>query len=103
MSATRLTFGLFFTALLQACVSPANLAERPMEPLFRVNHSSHSSASTYYQLGKFHQERGRLDLAGEAFRHSLKLDANSLDSRNALAAVYFHQGRLDEARALLVS
>jgi hypothetical protein len=68
-----------------------------------VNHSSHAAASTYYLLGKFHQERGRLDLAMEAFRHSLTLDAKGLDARNALAAVYSQQSRLDDAKALLAS
>jgi hypothetical protein len=103
MSKLSLTTGVLCTTLLQACMSPPKVVEKPMEPVFRVNHSSHAAASTYYQLGKFHQERGRLDLAAEAYRHSLTLDAKGLEARNALAAVYSQQGRLDEAKALLVS
>ena len=73
-----------------------------MEPLLRLGHSSGQTARSYYQLGKYHQERGNHDLAVEAYKHSLVLDRRQLEARNALAAVYSRQGKLDEAKSLLL-
>lgn len=88
--------------LLQACVAPPTNQEMSIQPLLRVRHSSDQSAATYYQLGKYHQKRGNLDLALEAFTQSIALDRRQLEARNALAAIHSRQGRLDEAKALLL-
>ena len=89
--------------LLQACIAPPAIKkEMAMEPLLRVRHSSEQTAATYYQLGKYHQERGSLDLARDSYKHSLSLDKRQLDARNALATIYSQQGKLDEAKALLL-
>ena len=89
--------------LLQACIAPPAIKkEMAMEPLLRVRHSSEQTAATYYQLGKYHQERGSLDLARDSYKHSLSLDNRQLDARNALATIYSQQGKLDEAKALLL-
>lgn len=103
MNNVRLLAPVLCTTLLQACMSPARLADKPMEPVFRVSHSAHSVASTYYQLGKYHQQRGHLQLAHDAYSHSISLDAKGVDARNALAAVLSQQGKLQEAKALLLS
>lgn len=86
--------------LLQACVAPPIKKEMAMEPVLRVRHSSEQTAATYYQLGKYHQERGRYDLASQAYKDSIALDRQQLNAPNALATVYAQQGRLDEAKAL---
>ncbi|MDO8458925.1 MAG: tetratricopeptide repeat protein [Burkholderiaceae bacterium] len=91
--------------LLQACVAPptkqAVATELAIQPVLRVRHSSDQSAATYYQLGKYHQERGNFDLARTAYEYAITLDSRQLEPRNALAALHAQQGRLDEASALL--
>ena len=91
--------------LLQACAAPPPQVakkELAMEPLLRLGHSSGQTALSYYQLGKYHQERGNDALAIDAYRHSLVLDSQQLEARNALAAVYSQQRKLDEAKSLLL-
>ncbi len=88
--------------LLQACVAPPTRQEMSMQPVLRVRHSSDQTAATYYQLGKYHQERGNLDLALAAYTHSIALDSRQLEARNAIAAIQSKQGKLDEAKAVLL-
>jgi len=88
--------------LLQACVAPPTQKELAMQPVLRVRHSADQAAATYYQLGKYHQERGNLDLARAAYAYSVELDGRQLEARNALAAIHAQQGRLEDARVLLL-
>jgi hypothetical protein len=101
MNKIGLSAGVFATTLLQACMSPPKVADKPVEPVFRVNHSPELSAETHYQLGRYHQERGHLDLARDAFTRAIGHQEKDLHARNALAAVYAQQGRYDEAKDLL--
>lgn len=87
--------------LLQACAAPPTKQELDMQPLLQVRHSSDQLATTYYQLGKYHQERGNLDLALAAYIRSIELDSRQLEARNALASIHSLQGRLDEAKSIL--
>ena len=85
--------------------APATVAEIPhlaIQPVMRVSHSANQSAATFYQLGKYHSERGNLDFARSAYEASITLDGQQLDARNALAALDATQGKLDAAKALLV-
>lgn len=85
--------------------APATVAEIPqlaIQPVMRVSHSANQSAATFYQLGKYHLERGNLDFARSAYEASITLDGQQLDARNALAALDATQGKLDAAKALLV-
>ena len=86
-------------SLLQACTTPPMLG---MQAVLRVHHSSDQTAATYYQLGKYHQEHGNLELAVTAYTHSIALDSRQLEPRNALAAALAGQGRLDEAKSVLL-
>lgn len=102
--------------MLQACMTtphttdevaaaPATVAEIPqlaIQPVMRVSHSANQSAATFYQLGKYHSERGNLDFARSAYEASITMDGQQLDARNALAALDATQGKLDAAKALLV-
>ena len=88
--------------LLQACSTPPTRQELAMQAVLRVRHSSDQTAMTYYQLGKYHQEHGNLELAVTAYTHSIALDSRQLEPRNALAAVLAGQGRLDEAKSVLL-
>lgn len=88
--------------LLQACVAPPTQKELTMQPVLRVRHSADQTAATYYQLGKYHQERGNVDLARAAYAYSVELDGRQLEARNALAAIHAQQGRLEDAKVLLL-
>jgi tetratricopeptide (TPR) repeat protein len=85
--------------------SPATVAETTkiaVQPVMRVSHSANQSAATFYQLGKYHVERGNLDFARSAYEASITLDGQQLDARNALAALDATQGKLDSSKALLI-
>ena len=88
--------------MLQACVAPPTQKELAMQPVLRVRHSADQTAATYYQLGKYHQERGNVDLARAAYAYSVELDGRQLEARNALAAIHAQQGRLEDAKVLLL-
>jgi Flp pilus assembly protein TadD len=107
--------------LLQACMTPPAAREAPalsaptaappsvaentelaIKPVMRVRHSADQSAATFYQLGKYHLERGNLDFARSAYEASITLDGQQLEARNALAALDATQGKLESAKALLI-
>jgi Tfp pilus assembly protein PilF len=91
--------------LLQACATPP--APTPpramkMEPLLQVRNSTDQNAATYYRLGKFHQARGNMEAARDAYVQSIGLDRRQIEARNALAVLDSEAGRLDDAKAMLV-
>jgi hypothetical protein len=88
--------------LLAACVAPPIQREIAMQPVLQVRHSADKVAATYYQLGKYHHEHGNLDLALAAYIRSIELDRRQLEARNALASIHLKQGRLDEAKSILL-
>jgi Tfp pilus assembly protein PilF len=92
--------------LLQGCVTPPApppAASRAMktEPLLQVQNAGSQSAATYYQLGKFHQERGNKEAARAAYVQSIGLDRRQIEARNALAVLHSEDGQLEDARVLL--
>lgn len=90
--------------LLQGCVTPPPAAApraMKMEPLLQVQNSGSNTAATYYQLGKFYQERGNREAARTAYVQSIGLDRRQIEARNALAVLHAEDGKLDEAKALL--
>lgn len=101
MNKIGLSAAVFATTFLQACMSPPTVVEKPVEPVFRVNHAADLSGETYYRLGRYHQQRGQLELALDAFTRSIDRDEKDLLARNALAAVYAQQGRYSEAKDML--
>jgi hypothetical protein len=66
-----------------------------------VRNSVDQSAATYYQLGKFHRERGNREQARAAYVQSIGLDRRQIEARNALAVLNSEDGKLDDAKALL--
>lgn len=94
------------TCLLQACIAPQTKPAKAMEltftPILRMQHSANQSAATYYQLGKYHLERGNLELARAAYDTSIAMDGRQLEARNAIAALDAQEGRLDEAKDRLL-
>lgn len=88
--------------LLQACSSAPTKQTLALQPLLRITDSGNQTAASYYQLGKYHQERGQLDLANNAYIHAIELSSQPLEPRNALATILAQQGRLDEAKSMLL-
>ena len=74
-----------------------------MQPATQVRHSANQTATSYYQVGRYHQERGDLELALMAYTYSIARDGGQLDARNAAAAIHAQQGRLDQAKAMLLA
>ena len=89
--------------LLQACAVPGGQRELLVQPALQVRHSGNETANAYYQMGKYHQERGDLDLALTAFTYAIARDPRHLDARNAAASIHAQQGRLDQARAMMLA
>jgi hypothetical protein len=73
-------------ALLAGCTAPrppSALKPAPpppqlkMEAVLRIHHSPQQSAASWYQLARYHQQRGERDLARAAYAESLALDARA--------------------------
>ncbi len=99
-----LTFraGILGACLLQACAGPAP-REMLVQPALHVRHSANETANAYYAMGKFHQEKGDLSLALTAYTYAIARDGRHLEARNAAAAIHAQQGRLDQARAMMLA
>jgi hypothetical protein len=88
--------------LLAACAAPPAKAPLAMEALLRISHSGGQTAANWYQLGKYHQQRGQFDLALKAYAAAIAEGGGQLEPRNAQATVLALQGRLDEAQQTLL-
>ena len=88
--------------MLQACATSPAPQVIATQSVMQVRNSADRTAATYYQLGKYHQQRGDTDLARSAYTESIALDGRQLEPRNALAGIHFQQGRFDEAKTLLL-
>lgn len=93
---------LLGTVLLQSCGTPVTTRELAIQPVLRIRHSQ-EQAATYYQLGKYHQERGDFRLALAAYTQSLFLDSKQLEARSAIASIDAMQDRLPEAEATFLA
>lgn len=89
--------------LLQACGAPPPRQEMLVQPTTQVRHSANQTATSYYQLGRYHQDRGDLELALMAYTYSIARDGAQLEARSAAAAIHAQQGRLDQAKAMLLA
>lgn len=90
------------TMLLQGCAiqTPPQLL---VHPALQVRHSSNETSEAYYQLGRTHQQQGNLDLALTGYTYAIARDARHMEARTAAAAIHAQQGRLDQARAMMLS
>jgi tetratricopeptide (TPR) repeat protein len=95
--------GILGACLLQACVAPPVQRELLVQPALQVRHSGNETANAYYQMGKYHQERGDLELALTAFNYAIAREPRHLEARNAAASIHAQQGRLDQARAMMLA
>lgn len=88
--------------LLQGCLAPA--PRLPLvQPALQVRHSANEGANSYVQMGKYHQQKGDLDLALGAYTYAIARDPRHFEARSAAAAIHAQQGRLDQARALMLA
>ena len=96
--------GLYMLAflLLSGCTASHAPPQWQIQGVQRTSHSAGQNAVTYFELGKFYQERGQLVLAAEAFAASIALDPQQLAARNALAVLDARQGRLEQAATALL-
>ena len=96
--------GLYMLAflLLSGCTASHAPPQWQIQGVQRISHSAGQNAVTYFELGKFYQERGQLVLAAEAFAASIALDPQQLAARNALAVLDARQGRLEQAATALL-
>lgn len=89
--------------LLQACGAPPPRQEMLVQPATQVRHSANQTATSYYRVGRYHQERGDMELALMAYTYSIARDGTQLEARSAAAAIHAQQGRLDQAKAMLLA
>lgn len=88
--------------LLQACATPPAPNPLLVQPTMQVRHATNETADAYYQLGRHHQSQGNLELALSGYNYAIARDARHLDARIAAAALHAQQGRLDQARAMML-
>lgn len=89
--------------LLAACGAPPARQEMLVQPATQVRHSANQAATSYYQVGRYHQQHGDLALALMAYTYSIARDGRQLEARSAAAAIHAQQGRLDQAKAMLLA
>ncbi|MES2153077.1 MAG: LytR C-terminal domain-containing protein [Pseudomonadota bacterium] len=103
MSTLRpLSVAVFGACLLQGCSAPPIGPGYQVQPVMQLHHGANQTADAYYQLGKYHQGLGDLELALTAYNYAIARDAQHLEARNAAAAIHAGQGRLDQAKAMLL-
>lgn len=99
----RLAMALFGVVLLPSCSSLPGPLQLMMQPVQQVRHSTNDRASGYYRLGRYHQERGDLDLALTGYTYAIARDPAAPEPRIAAAIIHARQGRLAQARAMLLA
>jgi len=104
MTASRSIQGCIAGALLlQACATQQAPNALTVQPTLQVRHGTSETADAYYQLGRHHQSQGDLELALSGYNYAIARDARHLDARIAAAAIHAGQGRLDQARAMMLA
>lgn len=89
--------------MLSSCVSVPGPMQALIQPLQEVRHGTDALAEAYYRLGRLYQERGELDQALNAYTHAIARDPTAPDSRIAAAVIHAQQGRLAQAKAMLLA
>jgi tetratricopeptide (TPR) repeat protein len=89
--------------MLSSCVSVPAPMQALIQPVQKVRHGGDSLAAAYYRLGRVYQERGELDQALDAYTHAIARDPKAPESRIAAAVIHAQQGRLAQAKAMLLA
>jgi tetratricopeptide (TPR) repeat protein len=89
--------------MLSSCVSMPAPMQALIQPVQKVRHGGDTLAEAYYRLGRVYQERGELDQALNAYTHAVARDPKAPESRIAAAVIHAQQGRLAQAKAMLLA
>jgi hypothetical protein len=89
--------------MLSSCVSVPAPMQALIQPVQKVRHGGDTLAAAYYRLGRVYQERGELDQALNAYTHAIARNPKAPDSRIAAAVIHAQQGRLAQAKAMLLA
>lgn len=99
----RLALALFGVVLLSSCSHLPGPLQLMMQPVQQVRHTTNDRASGYYRLGRYHQDRGDLELAVIAYTYAIARDPAAAEPRIAAAILHARLGRLPQARAMLLA
>jgi hypothetical protein len=94
---------LLALALLPSCRSGPAPLQALFHPAQQVRHGGSDAAANYYRLGRYHQQRGELDQAMTAYNYAIARDPRAPLPRMAAAVIHAQQGRLAQARAMLLA
>ena len=100
---TPTVLALLFVTLLPACRNVPAPLQALFHPAQQVRHGGNDAASSYYRLGRYHQERGELEQALTAYNYATARDPRAPLPRMAAAVIHAQQGRLAQARAMLLA
>lgn len=100
---TRTALALLAVALLPSCRTVPEPLQAMFHPAQQVRHGGSNAASSFYRLGRYHQDRGELDQAMTAFTYAIARDPRAPLPRMAAAVIHAQQGRLAQARAMLLA
>lgn len=99
----RLALALLGVVLLPSCSHLPGPLQLMMQPVQQVRHTTNDRASGYYRLGRYHQDRGDLELALTAYTYAITRDPAAAEPRTAAAILHAMLGRLPQARAMLLA
>ena len=94
----KLLVTILALALCGCAGTPENKLAWEVKPVMDIRHGMANAAASY-QLGRYHQNQGRLVAAEEAYDKALQADPKSVDALNALGALYAERGELERAAA----
>jgi Tfp pilus assembly protein PilF len=89
--------------LLPSCKSGPAPLQAMFHPAQQVRHGGNDAAASFYRLGRYHQEHGELDQALTAYNYATARDPRNPLPRMAAAVIHAQQGRLAQARAMLLA
>lgn len=98
-----IALALLGICLLPSCASLPAPVQMMFQPAEQVRHAGGDVASSYYRLGRYHQDHGDLALALTAYTYAIARDPKGADARIAAAVIHAQQGRLPQARAMLLA
>ncbi|RJG17804.1 LytR C-terminal domain-containing protein [Massilia cavernae] len=99
----RLALTILGVCLLSSCSHLPGPLQLMIQPVQQVRHAANDMSSGYYRLGRYHQERGDLELALTAYTYAIARDPAAPEPRIAAAILHARQGRLPQARAMLLA
>ena len=98
-----IALALLGICLLPSCASLPAPVQMMFQPAEQVRHAGGDVASSYYRLGRYHQDHGDLALALTAYTYSIARNPKGAEARIAAAVIHAQQGRLPQARAMLLA